>query len=236
MVINMKRVVFSLLLCLMAGCFVACGDEGIKSVDGKIVINGKVTELTEWSGTDARHKVADNFEINYYQCSGPLDDCVHNTARVAKEDMDRYKKSYYYALYLRTQVYVMRPDGKKFKEGFGIISAPDDYQLEYMVKVMYEDLSNLVFDFNVKTVGFNNVVNVNVDGLNFAVRQNEVVIPGLLRVTADSETHPEAADVLLGAKAAKMYSTNRYNYYLVDGVSIQIIKDDDVMKYISFVE
>lgn len=231
---RLKMIILSLLcVTCLAGCSNSGGASSL-SLKGNVIYNGKdATGVTEHRGTTAKTVMNGIGETEYYLCN-TTDACSHNSADILEEDMTPYKKGLYYSRYLGTEVTVYHKYGKEFIESRTLLDDVDKMSVEAAVDKAYAESDNLKLGNTFKTVNFEDKMTINVEGREFVVRTNEIVIPGLLRVKYDDGTVKCDQHITIGDKSLSKTSTSKYDYYQYGGALIQAAIGTDISSLITF--
>lgn len=212
----------------------ACGSTG--SVDGNVVVDGKTVMVEEITTDTAKEDKAViggiPCKVKYKKCDSL--NCGLNTLGVLEENMTRIgSKGYAYVMYQSTQVvyHIERKQGVEYCEAFVETEDQNGFEgigVQAVCSYLDERMKSLTFG-EIKSITFNNKVDVNVTSYDFAIRPTQVVIPGVLRVelgTKDGISTP----IKLGKVDAMMSSTlsGKFDYYQVEDILITVAKGLDI--------
>ena len=227
------KVIILSLLCVT--CLVGCSSSSDMALENSVIHNNKkAVTVTEHKGITASTVIDGVGTIEYYICD-TTDNCVHNAGEIFKEDMTKYsKKGLYYTRYLGTEITLYYKYGKQYIESRMTMDNVDVMSVEAAVARMYSESENLVLGYDVDSIDFEDTLTVNVTDREFAVRQKEVVIPGLLRVKYDDGSVKCDQHVTIGDKSVAKTSTNKYDYYQYGGSIIQAAVGTDISSLITF--
>lgn len=201
------------------GC--SSSESTVQWIGGEIINGSKVLSVTEYAGTEATTIIDNVGTIKYYLCN-TMDDCDHNKASTSIDDMTDFKgKSKYYTMYHGTEIFLYVPYGKAFIESHMELVDVGVMSVEQAVEMMYNESKRLYIGDEVKTINFDDIVEINVANRVFAVRKDEAIIPGLLRVKKDTGEITATEHVTIDKKSVGKTSSTKYDYYQYNGIIIQ---------------
>lgn len=223
-------------IAICAVTLVGCSNKGnrLEWSAGSIKMNGnelKVDEITP-SGAFVH---GPNYEISVYPC-GPIIDCPHNTFGVPESDMTEFKGgSKYYSAFLGTQVMMYIPDGKD-QHTEANLTLPDVGVMEIPQAV--ETLYNAVKDIKLaevpKVIECDGVLSLDVSCYEYKVRPDNVVIPGLIKISANDGSMSMTGNIEIGEVSLGTTSTENYDYYIYKDLLIQAAKGMDISSIVTF--
>lgn len=234
----MKRTILFVCIVWIVLCsLTSCKSNKTGSVkNGAIVFGSIVTNLTEWTGEEAFYEDGDKLKIRYYLCNNNIEDCVHNTAGVLKENMTKHKKAFYYTLYLQTYVYMYYPVKGGYIEGEAIIEEDSGYSISQVVEMMYTSMGVIQLSDSVKSVTFNEKVTLNTEAWGFKARPEELIIPSLIRVQEDDGKITMSTTTQINGVTVGKTSTEKYDYYKHDNILIQVALGTDITTLVILLE
>lgn len=207
----------------------------IKLTDAGIFKGSKPVPVSEYKGYKASYSNS-IYTIDFVECLD-IESCPSDTVGMFIENMDKYKKAYYYSQYLNTQLIMHVPMGDTYVEAH--LKLVDDeapiYEAKTFYKEVYEIASELDLTMQVGFIDYNDQLLVNVEGQDFRVNatNNEVVIPSLLKVSQG--TMPKGAkSVTIGTTALMKSSSSKYDYYGLGSTVIMVPTGYSVENFITF--
>lgn len=229
----MKRVLV-VLLSLMLMCLVGCSSKTNIVVTGyEIQVNGQTVMLNEWTETEATYRDEEH-SVTYFLCDG-INSCEHRPSKFFAEDLVAYEKAKYYSDNFDTQVRMYYESKASTREVFSLGSRTATTPLTSRLIELYSTLSVIPLgeEFN---LSFQNKVSVNVFGVAYRIRPNEIVIPSMIRVELDDGSLEAVTQQTIGEVVVGKVSTPNYDYYLYDGVRVQAEIGLDISSYITFLQ
>lgn len=218
-----------------AVALVGCSGSGneIKWTDGSIKLNGNELQVDELTMEGAT-VVGPNYDIKVLSC-GPIIDCPHNSFGVPEDDMTSFKGgSKYYSAYLGTQVTMFVPDGKdRFTEATLTLPDVGIMELPQAVEVLYNTIKDIKLADIPKTIDCGGVI-LDVSHYDYKVRPGNVVIPGLIKISANDGSVPMTGSTTIGEVSLGKASTENYDYYLYKDLLIQTAKGTDLTGILEF--
>lgn len=234
-----KRVVGLVLLLLVLCSLVGCKSVMPSIKEGSIYMGENMLSVTEWSGSTAKYTAVD-YEVEFYICDEGPEDCVHNTLGVLTENMTKYKDAKYYRAHLDQELYLLRKVSGTWYECYARTLTGDPLSIDFVVKQVYGIMDNLSLTTETTEVSFDDVLSVNVSGSDFVLRQGEIVLKDLARVEYSTATElPEnvtQSSATLGIKTVNKYTSEKYDYYVFDDITVQVRKGYDPMQFLVFKE
>lgn len=234
-----KRIVGLILLLLAACSLTGCKSTEPSVKEGSIYIGENLLSVTEWAGATAKY-VGTDYEAEFYICDEGPENCVHNTLGVLVENMTKYKDAKYYRAHLDQELYLLRKKSGTWYECYVRTLTGDSISIDFVVKQVYEIMDNLVLTTDTVAVSFDNVLSIDVSGSDFVLRWGEIVLKDLARVEYSANTEiPESAaqtTAILSTKTVNKYTSEKYDYYMFDGITVQVRKGYDPMQFLVFKE
>ena len=222
----MKRLIaIPLCLLLLVGC-----SKTITSTGTSIEINGKVAEVEEHCGTSAISHLGE-LPVEFELLPGGWADSRHNPNDLDEEDMFEYNKAKYILNYNATQLVAQleTKDGsiEAFYASDGFINGENT-----MVQIypMLESSGLALY----KRASFKDIVFLNVEGLDFKVRPHEIVVPQLIRISADIGNVACTESVEIGKVTVNKGTKGGFDFYSYNGVLVQAVSGYDISKVITF--
>lgn len=224
-----------MLVVLCSAQLVACSSSGkpVSLNQGSIFLGNDILNVDEFKGYEAS-KSTPVYDAKFTYCAD-MDACPSNNLGILEENMDKHKKATYYTKYHKTELVLHYPKGDGFTEVVvktkeGSTTTADTTLLE-----MYDLAAKLDLSAEYNTLTFNDCVALNVAGSDFRANAKEkvAVLPGAVKVSLNP-IPKGASSAMVGETTVKKVSTDKYDYYEYNGVSIQATKGMDITSYITF--
>ena len=237
----MKKILLLLMICVvcLTGCSSAAGGPTdpitFEFENGQVKFDGSPVLFTEYKG----------YECNINGGSGGLsytmalemgdDFTTHtwNTVPVLEENMDKHKDKVYYVEYQGTKFTMMEQTTAEYITAIQVYTKGTDRNQVAVFAAGYIDKVPLTEGFIYLDCGTFKVGN---EYSAATVRPAEYVIAGVLKVSAPSFNCNTTTTITQGKKeySVQMGSSDKYDYYLIDGVQIQSAKGCIITEYITF--
>lgn len=174
-------------------------------------------------------------DMSFYLCDD-IEECSHNTLGIMPESMARMEKAYYYTGYLGTQMWMLKenPNGDGWLEAHVSITADCVLPTESIAGIVYDKLNTLSLSEGIPELDINGVIALNTRDWDFKARPNEVIIPGVLRITVDDGSKTMTTTETFGEYSLGKYVGEKYTYYTYEGLLIQIVSGLSLQSYITF--
>lgn len=216
------------LLCVM--CLVGCSNKEVTTLDwndGTITANGK--EINAYEVT--RDQEVLGYSLMYssiYPCSG-INSCEHVNNVTNKEVLD-YKRAKYVieddSLYMYLNGFEAYMNSSYFEEEDILSTALDS---------LYSSLGDAVSCKNVNLITINNKVKIDVTDLEFFVSKDSVSVLDCICVYDNiDDTFEAESTVVIDGVELGLYSTTMSDYYLYDGLVLQVAKGSDISSRVKF--
>lgn len=221
-------VVLCLVVCvsLLSAC---SKSSGYKWDSGYISGPDGLMDVTEFRGDQAKTTV-NGFEMSVYY-EHRIMYCSHNYQNVQEDKMNTYKKGKYYTSYNDTALTVYYPSGDGWIEGRLSVEGSSVTDL---VAQVYGILSKISLSENITEISIAGVMVLVVDGQSFVMRQNEVIIPQVIRIKENGHDKSMTDMVDIGGVSLAHMSTSDYDYYEYDNYLIQVTKGVDLSMLLKF--
>lgn len=235
----MKKIlpVFLLLLVCLTGCSSdSDGNVVIKYSNGVYTYKGKAMVTDEYKGYEANITTPDAIGGTYSMTMDSAKDVTNlsvNFQQVLEENMDKYKDCYYYAEYLGTQVTMAQPIGN---DQWRVIQG-------HTASDMSTAMPKLLYEYLTTTPLTNGSVTVQYDGFKLSsefdtiiVRKDCALITGIIKVSEGTYDTTDTVSIVQGKKEIQLQhgASQKYDYYVYNGMLIQILKGMDLSTYIQF--
>lgn len=235
---KIKLLILPLLLVCLMGCSKTDPNEPItvKWENGTTTINGNQVYFTEYSGTNATIEAGQG-GYDWYLAIDTAKDVTSitvNNQGIQEENMDTFKKKFYYTEYLNTQFTMAANIGvdtwaicKTYTERNSEPNVTAAYASEYidLIPLTYNqvkvDFGSFIFSSEYDTV---------------IVRPSCALVSGVIKVSADAHACSESYTIIQNDKEYQLMRDcgKKYDYYTYDGLTIQILAGMDISEYITF--
>lgn len=158
--------------------------------------------------------------------------CPHNYEGVEEDKMSKYQGAKYYTCYNDTQLVMFYPFNGYFIEGHVSLDWGEDAKV--VAKDLYDALAGLPLNPNMTTIDIGTVMTLAVEGYNFKMREDDIIIPDVLRIKAYDNKVTMTDTVTIGDKTLGHASTTKYDYYLYENYLIQCTLGIDVSTLLTF--
>lgn len=154
-----------------------------------------------------------------------------NTVPVLEENMDKHKDKVYYSEYQGSKVTMMEQTTADYITAIQVYTKGTDKNQVAIFAAGYLDKIPLTEGYIYIDCGSF------VAGNDFSaaiVRPTEYVIPGVMRISAPTFSCSGTTTLTVGKKSveAQTGSSEKYDYYIIDGVQIQLAKGCAIDEYI----
>jgi len=205
-----------------------CGGEKVSWRPGVISCGNKSVAVDEYSKDYAKKTLPDEVGEMKFYLTNNITDSPNNKLALPEEQMEKYRGCRYYTYALDSDVGLYMKKGKKFLEGYMTVFPQKTFTLEQSLNELYTTMGSLMFYENIKTISLSEKVTLKADVWDWKLRTNEVVIPNVLRVKADDGSVTVTDSVTIGKTNLGMKSSGSYDFYIYDGLIIQVAKGTDL--------
>lgn len=237
----MKKILvllLTLVLCL-AGCSSASGGPTdpitFEFENGMVRFKGDPVVFSEYKGyiCDVRGGSGGLDYTMMLEMGNDFTNHTWNTVPVLEENMDTYKDKVFYVEYQGTKFTMMEQTTEEYITAIQVYAKGTDKNQLAVFASGYIDKVPLTEGFIYIDCGSFIAGN---DYSAATVRPTEYVIPGVMKISAPSFNCNSTVTLTQGKKeyTVQMGSSDKYDYYLIDGVQIQIAKGCMVTDYIKF--
>lgn len=228
-----------LLLCLLlTGCSSGVGPTDnitVKWENGVITYKGTVLPVTEYHGYKAFIESGLGGEHYTFTIENVPDvtSISVNTQSVLEENMDKYKGKFYYSEYLDSRLTMAKDLGS---DHWGICQMPLTVTAKDVGATYASDyLDTIPLTMGMLYVDFGSLV-LGTEYDSVVVRPDGALITGIIKVSNGTYNCTTPVTLIQDKKEIPLMkaSTNKYDYYMYDGLLIQIAAGLDPTTYIKF--
>lgn len=209
----------------LAGCSnskLSWSNEGFAS-------NGTVLSIDEYA--DGQVNATINANVYVFKPCDSIIYCKSNTLGVLEENMTKFKKAKYYSAHMGSQYYMHYPVGDGFIEGICYVYN-NAVGVEVIVDTLYKYCENLVLSEDVKEIPVGDKITLLVEDRTYKIRNDEILIPGTIKISADDGSKIMDSIVQVGKKDVAKTTVGNYDYYQYEGYIIQAIAGLDLSTYV----
>ena len=208
----------------------------IKWDNGTTSINGKDVYFSEYTGQYALIKDGmGGFSYSMtIDTSKDVTTLSKNTAGILEENMDKFKKKFYFVEYMGTRFTMAASIGEDI---WSVVQVSDQSGDNTMTIAAYASdyIDNIPLTYGPVYVDFGSLVFGN-EYAEVKVRPDGALITGVIKVSNDYHDCTEPYTVIQDEKEYQLMksSSSKYDYYTYDGITIQIASGLDIQEYIQF--